>query len=416
MSNDSLPISPALDFPALQLSADDLLPTDILMLLAYRNLPDNLAQPLAGGLRIFPHLTGRIDGSIERSIEGHGFPSIVPNSSGSVSLEMETSEEALAARDFPRLSLNEHLARFAPAVEEGKLIALRRVNFHRTGVSALCLRVSHMALDGTGLGLFLAHATAAARGVTAPPVTHVRSSLLGGGGGLPSGGGHVPEAHVECPLARAPWIERPDRLAATPPRWITMPLDAVTDSFGGGADPSRARNRFAAWLCTEISRIAPHFRRLAIWCNSRGRGGAPPTFTGNAGCYLHRDITGDEAELAKEIQRIASREGLARARQTHQEIIRLRESGREVWWDGPHEDLLQLNLLSPPVAVADFGSGRPIFALLLSRNSSGLRIFPSVCGTRLIVEATLAEEVTAALVNACAKRGLTPHSWGGGDR
>lgn len=393
------------------LSADDLLPADILMLLVYRKVPVgvDVAGALAAGIRCFPHLTGQIAGRIgeERSL------SIVPAPAGAVEMEMVTSADALEPQDLQRFSLDEHFSRFAPSPGAGALLAVRRVDFPRTGLSALCLRVSHMVVDGTGLGLFLAHATAAARGIAAPPVVHDRASLLNPGPA--AGAGQVPEGHIECPLARAPGFARPDALAAGCPWWFTVPLAAVSNAFGGGADVSRLRNRFAAWLCGEIGRLDSGIRRLAIWCNARGRGGVPPTFTGNAGCYLHRNLTGDDAALASEIQGIASREGLVRARQVHQEIIRLRAAGRDVWWDGPHDDLLQLNLLSPPVAVADFGGGRPVFALLLSRNSSGLRIFPTVCGTRLLVEATLPEGMAAALAEACAKRRLAPQRWGGGD-
>jgi hypothetical protein len=403
-----IPVCPALEFPPVALSADDLLPADIVMLLVYRKPPDQAAQALAAGLRVFPHLTGRLDGWQP----GAGLPAIVADPDGRVAMAREASTDALEPGDFQQFSLDEHLVRFAPAARDGGLFAARQVDFPRSGLSALCLRVSHMLVDGTGLGLFLAHATAAKRGVAAPPVVHERSALLNPG--TPQGEGRVPEGHVECPLTSAPGLVRPDVLAAGHPYWFAVPMAAVGDAFGGRADPSRIRNRFAGWLCGEIARIHPGVRRCAIWCNSRGRGGAPLTFTGNAGCYLHLEIGGDDAGIAREIQRIASREGLARARQVHQEILRLRASGREVWWDGPHDDLLQLNLLSPPVAVADFGSGRPVFALLLSRNSSGLRIFPTTCGSRFVVEATLPQGMAAALAAACAKRGLAPEVWGGG--
>jgi hypothetical protein len=125
-------------------------------------------------------------------------------------------------------------------------------------------------------------------------------------------------------------------------------------------------------------------------------------------------VTGDDAALAAGIQSLATRAELARARRMHQEILCLRAAGRDVWWDGPRADVLELNLLAPPVEVADFGGGRPAFALLLSRNSNGLRVFPGVCGRRFVVEATLPPGVAAALVEACAKRGLAPEVWGGG--
>lgn len=391
MQCETLPLCPAADFPAVALSADDFLPADILLLLVYRHLPENINDALAAGLRAFPHLTGRID---------VWPPRIIPASDGTPHIERAMSAESLKPTDFRCLGLGELLTRFAPAERDNCLFAARRVDFPRTGVSALCLRVSHMAVDGHGLGLFLAHTTASARGVAPPPVTHDRSSVLNPDEQPCE---KIPDAHVERPLAQAPGLVNPDVLAASDPLWFAVP----TEIAGG-------RNSFAAWLCVEAARIHPVFRRLAIWCNTRGRGGAPPAYTGNAGCYLHLDIPEDDAPLASGIRTLASRGGLARARHVHQQIVRLRSVGREVWWNGPHDDVLQLNLLSPPVAVADFGTGPPACAHLLSRNSSGLRIFPDVCGTQTIVEATLPPGVGAALFEACARRGLSPEKWGGG--
>jgi len=380
-----IPVVSALDFPQVDLSGDDMLPADIVMLLVYRGLPENIAGALARGLRVFPHLTGRVEGWP---------PRIVPDPAGEVGMETAECGERLEAGDFHGLPLAEMLARFAPVGRAGGLFAVRRVDFPHTGVSALCLRASHMAVDGTGLGLLLAHATAAARGVAAPPVVHDRAAMRVTRG-LPDA---VPPGYVESPMAEA----RLDAMAAADPLWFAVPMKLAGN-----------RNAFAAGLCAEAARIDPRIRRVAVWCNTRGRGGPPPTYTGNAGCYLHFNIGKDEAALAREIDGLASRAGLARARRMHQDVLGFWAAGREVRWNGPHDDLLQLNLLSPSAAVADFGGGRPEFALLLSRNASGLRVFPSVCGTRFVVEATLAPGVAHALAMACAERGMRPEIWGG---
>ena len=369
-------------FPAIHLSADDLLPTDIVMLLVYRTPAAGVAESLDAGLRVFPHLTGKLAG---------GPPRIVPAGDEAFAMETEESTEDPAVEDFERMADETMCARFVPAAREGGLFAVRRVDFPRTGLMALGLRVSHMAVDGTGLGWFLAHATAGARGVAAPPVVHDRAAMRVADGVC----GEIPEGHVARKPEGAPAVGRP--------LWFAVPMAAAGQ-----------RNAFAAWLCGEIARIDPMIRRVAVWCNTRGRGGPPPTYTGNAGCYRHVDIAGDDAELALGIHALATRSGLARARRMHQEILRLRAAGREVWWDGPRADVLELNLLAPPVEVADFGSGSPAFALLLSRNSNGLRVFPGVCGRRFVVEATLPPGMAAALVEACAKRGLAPEVWGGG--
>lgn len=386
-----IPVCPALEFPPVALSADDLLPADIVMLLVYRDLTADVAHALGAGLRAFPHLTGRVDGWP---------PRIIPDPGSPVVMETTASGDAFEPEDFQRIAPGRLLARFAPVAREGGLFAVRRVDFPRTGISTLCLRVSHIAVDGHGLGLFLAHASAAARSVAPPPLVHERSRLLHGDT-PPSVA--VPEAHIEWAIKGAPGTLSPDVLAQGEPVWFAVPMEAA-----GG------RHAFAAWLCAETARLQPSLRRVAIWCNTRGRGAAPSTYTGNAGCYLHMDLSGDVAALAQEIRVLASRRGLERARRVHQAILRLRAAGRDIRWDGPHDDLLQLNLLSPPVEVADFGGGRPCFGLLLSRNSSGLRVFPSACVTRLVVEATLPPDVGAGLAEACARRGMAPEIWGGG--
>jgi hypothetical protein len=124
------------------------------------------------------------------------------------------------------------------------------------------------------------------------------------------------------------------------------------------------------------------------------------------------EIAADDARLAENIRWLGTREGLAAIRKTYQTITAQREAGREIWWDGPHDDLLQLNLLTPPRKVADFGGGPPLLTLLLTRNSSGLRITPTVCGGFILVEATLPEGVADELVVRCRKRCLAPMLWG----
>ena len=384
MFHELNPLCPALEFPEVGLSVDDMLPTDIALLLVYRRPVSDLSASLAAGLRAFPHLTGKAVDSP---------PRLVHDTEGEVVMEFEESAERQAVDDFERMPYEEMMARFAPRGRMDGMFAVRRVDFPSTGLMAICLRVSHMAVDGTGLGLFLAHATAAARGVAAPPVVHDRSWLLSGarcGGGMPDG--YTERRRMDAP-------------GAGKPVWLAVPIDAAG-----------SRHDFAAWLCGETARIVPGIGRVAVWCNTRGRGGPPPNYTGNAGCYQHVDVTGKDRELTCRIEALATRAGLTRARRMHQEILCMRATGREVWWDGPRGDVLELNLLSPPAAVADFGGGYPAFALLLSRNSSGLRVFPGVCGKRYVVEATLAPGVAEALVEACGKRGLAPDVWGGGGR
>ena len=399
MNGEPVPVSPSLDFAPLALSADDDLPADIVLLLVYHRLPPDVAEGLAAGLRIFPHLTGRI-------VEGDP-PVLVPDPARVIRLETAASDEAMLPEDFSKLPFDELSARFAPNGRDGSLFSAKRVDFPRTGTATLCLRISHRVVDGTGLGLFLAHATAASRGGAAPPVIHDRAALA-----PPSAPPHgVPAGYLECPDGLAP---APDVLAAGTPLWFAVRVTGAANMPGAEGGISSMRNHLAAWLCCETARIHPAFRQVAVWCGTRGNGGAPHTYTGNAGCYLHLDISGDDALLARSIQSLASRSGLARARETHRDVLGLLAAGRAVRWCGPRDDLLQLNLLSPPVEVADFGAGRPAFALLLARNSSGLRISPGVCGTRFLIEATLPPGVAAALAKAGAERGLDIDVWGGG--
>jgi len=110
MCCEVVPLCPALEFPALVLSADDMLPTDIVMLLVYRRPVDDPAAALAAGLRVFPHLTGKtVDGP----------PRIVPDVNGAVVMEMVASDEKLGVEDFERMPSEEMIDRFAPTGRAG---------------------------------------------------------------------------------------------------------------------------------------------------------------------------------------------------------------------------------------------------------------------------------------------------------
>ena len=74
--------------------------------------------------------------------------------------------------------------------------------------------------------------------------------------------------------------------------------------------------------------------------------------------------------------------------------------------------MLELNLVSPPASSADFGTGAPHLALLLERNSTGIRILPTAGGRGHLVEATLESGMACGLYERAMSLGLAPKIWG----
>ena len=395
----------SMDFDRLPLVEDDLLPREIVLLLAYSSLPPikSMALALRKGLERFPHLTGRIVND-----PAEGLPVIVPSIGKAVTLEYANSAMKLGLADLEGFSAKQHREHFVPGAadfSEGPLLAMRQVEFNNTGMGVLCLRVSHMAVDGAGLAMFLWESARQLKCGEALTPRHDRGWQRG-------------EDDVDNwppPLAVPPGYREGVARAFEGSNnvqtlWFSVEAEDVRRLL---ADHQGDTQRcLAAWVCAELAQMDGRLKRVAVWCNTRGRGGVPREFTGNAGCYEHLPLEGSRQALERELGLLASRSGLQAVRKRHSDILALRREGREVWWDGPKDEVLELNLVSPPASSADFGTGAPHLALLLERNSTGIRILPTAGGRGHLVEATLESGMACGLYERAMSLGLAPKIWG----
>jgi hypothetical protein len=369
------------DFAPLDLSADDRLPADIELVMGYRGgiSPEIFAAALERGLRAFPHLTGKLEGM-----------RIVPSGSG-FALETADAAGTMDFRSLEEMPLAGQSEAFIPEGRAGSLFAARLTRFR--DLSVLGMRVSHAAVDGTGLALFIMHCTAESRGVAPPPVFHGRR--YGFGSNL-DGTDEAPHGYREAGGA----LEA-DLPAGASPTLFAIPTENVRHHFQS-TSPLDARLRLAAWLCAALE---SHFTEVALWCDPRGLNGIPATYTGNLGCYLHFPNSYD---LTKQLKATATRAGFRRIADSHRHIKLAESRGRPLVWAG---GALQLNLVPHAVAGTDFGAGLPGYAALLSRNSSGLRISLAPDASRFLIEVCLPDGLGDVLLEKSDEAGLVPSSW-----
>lgn len=375
-----MPLPATTDFAPLDLSVDDRLPTDIELVMGYVGgiTPEVCAAALQRGLRAFPHLTGKVEGM-----------RIVPSEDG-FALETVDMPEALRIRDLEEIPLAEQSAVFIPEGRADSLFAARLARFPGTDLTVLGMRVSHAAVDGTGLALFIMHGTAALRGVGMPPLFHERRHGFGGdleGADEPPCGYHESGSAMEDVISD--------------PTLFVIPAENVRRYFEA-TSLLDARLRLGAWLCGALE---PHFSEVALWCDPRGLNGIPSTYTGNLGCYLHFP---NHADLTNQLKATATREGFRRIADTHRRIKLAESRGRPLVWEG---GALQLNLVPYVVEGTDFGTGLPGYAILLSRNSSGLRISLTPDTSRFLIEACLPDRLGDELLEKCRAAGLEPSPW-----
>ncbi len=377
-----MPYNATTDFAPLDLSVDDLLPADIELVMGYRGriTEEACAAALERGLRAFPHLSGKLEGM-----------RIVP-SEGKFALETLDLPGVMRFRDLEEMPLAEHSAAFIPEGRADALFAARLTRFPETDLSVLGMRVSHAAVDGTGLALFIMHCTAASRGVAAPPLFHGRNH---GFGASLDGPDEAPHGY-----RNAEATPQEDVLAT--PTLFSIPSENVRRHFQS-ASPLDARLKLGAWLCTALE---SRFNEVALWCDPRGLNGIPATYTGNLGCYLHFPNRTDD--LTKQLKATATRAGFQRIADTHRRIKLAESQNRPLVWEG---GALQLNLVPHAVAGTDFGGGLPGYAILLSRNSSGLRISLTPDASRFLIEACLPDGLGEILLEKCHAAGLEPSPW-----
>lgn len=379
-----MPRSATTDFEPLDLSVDDRLPADIELVIGYRGeiAADDFAAEVERGLRAFPHLTGRLDGM-----------RIVP-SGRNFALETVELQGAIGFRDLEEMPLAEQSAAFIPEGRADSLFAARLARFPEADLSVIGMRVSHAAVDGTGLALFINECTAARRGVATPPLFHERRH----GFGENIDGEHTPPQGYRA----ADVADGLESLADISPTLFAIPSENVRKHFHA-VTLLDARLKLAAWLCAALE---PQFPKVALWCDPRGLNGIPATYTGNLGCYLHFENRAET--LTQQLKATATRAGFQRIAETHRRIKLAESRGRPLAWKGV---ALQLNLVPHAVAGTDFGIGLPGYAILLSRNSSGLRISLTPDTSRFLIEACLPHGLGNFLLENCAATGLDPSPW-----
>lgn len=379
-----MPRSSTADFAPLDLSVDDRLPADIELVMGYRDgiAPEHCAAALERGLRAFPHLLGKLDGM-----------RIVPSES-LFALETLDLPGAMDIRDLEEMPLAIQSATFIPGGRADSLFAARWTRYPETNLSVLGMRVSHAAVDGTGLALFINECTAASRRVTTPPLFHERRH---GFGTNLDGEDEAPHGYSDAGDAT-----EVDLLARSSPTLFSIPSENVRKHFQS-TTLLDARLRLGAWLCAALE---SRFPECALWCDPRGLKGIPATYTGNLGCYLHFKNRADI--LTQQLKATATRAGFQCIADTHRRIKLAEARGRPLVWQS---GALQLNLVPHAVAGTDFGSGLPQYAILLSRNSSGLRISLTPDATRFLIEACLPDGLGDLLLEKSEVAGLGPSPW-----
>jgi hypothetical protein len=379
-----MPRTATTDFDPLGLSVDDLLPADIELVMGYRGgiEAELCAAALERGLRAFPHLRGKLEGM-----------RIVPSEDRFV-LETLDLPGAMGIRDLEEMPLAGQSAAYIPNGRAEALFAARLTRFPETNLSVLGMRVSHAAVDGTGLALFIHHCTAEPRGVGTPPLFHERR--YGFGADL-DGADEAPHGY-----GASGGMTQEDSLAGSAPILFAVPADNVRLRFQA-TSLLDLRLKLGAWLCAALE---SRFPEVALWCDPRGLNGIPATYTGNVGCYLH--FTNRADDLTKQLKATATRAGFQRIADTHRRLKLAEMRGRPLSWIG---GALQLNLVPYAVAGTDFGTGLPGYAILLSRNSSGLRISLTPDASRFLIEACLPDGLGEVLLGKCHEEGLEPTPW-----
>ena len=396
-------------FLPIRLATDDFVPTNMVLIVVYpyEIEPMMLSLALQQGLKAFPHLCGAITGDpFQFDLR------INPRDEG-IYLEVWESESELQVADIEAMSMDEHFDHFAPthtgnylksALEESSpLFQVRLTSFKRAGISVLGLVASHMAIDGTGLALFLRHCIADFLVSQPPQVFHDRNLLHAGDNNPASTLPYRYEELTDDPLALLHQWEIATRC---PPGIFTVSVERACQYLGVSSIKA-ARFALTALLCSELAKHHSQFSEIALWCDPRGTLGIPKTYTGNVGCYIHLPLqAGGVPELAGQLQSMATREGFLRIANTYQALKYAELAGQTVIWDGLDPAVLPVNLVPYVKSRIDFGGGLPCYGQMLTRNSHGLRLWVTPDGQQFVVETCLPSPLPRALIESCLDQNL----------
>jgi hypothetical protein len=395
------------DFSPLRLCEDDRLPADIELVMGYDEMlsPDDVAEAWRIGLTHFPQLTG-----VLRSESSFSHEWIAPVQ-GAVCWEVAESEAIDSVDDWKYMPLSkqsrEWIPTALPSEEAGSLWQARLTLMPRVGSCVIGMRVSHAVVDGAGLAWFIHQCTAARRGVDAGTMVHERPVFSDKNDEPLS----EPPAGYGWAKAQQESVWHNDSLARGNPLIMAISVADVMLHFAANSVLD-ARLRLAAWLCSLVKKIQPHTEEVALWCDARGTNQLPVNYTGNAGCFLHVPLQDEEPEhLTRELRSVATRSGLARIADTYRRLKEAESVGRKYRWLGIDRCALQLNLVPHVVTGTDFGIGLPRYAMLLSRNSSGIRIAFTPDAAHLMVELSLSTATNQFLLEKMHASALAVEIW-----
>jgi hypothetical protein len=175
---------------------------------------------------------------------------------------------------------------------------------------------------------------------------------------------------------------------------------------------TNARFYLTAFLCQTLTKLQQKNLTIGLWCNTRGISHVPRNYSGNTGCYIHLPI--DPEDLQKNYQLLKStitRKGFSHIIDSYSQLKAAESEGRYIFWNGSEESLLSVNLVPHIPSAGDFGKGCAIYAQLLTRNVSGLRLYCSPNGKNFIVEACMPSQFGQGLMNSCESLGLSVQKW-----
>lgn len=402
-----------LSFQPLPLSVDDLLPVSVVLLLGYnyRIDPKALTKALECTLSFFPHLSARIHLAFE-PLKMSLVPSDrkiqlewVKNSQGSLET-LESMEQGFLTEHYaPSAAFN---AQNMLQIFDLPLLQLRISWLSSSNASVLGLMVSHIALDGIGMMYFIKHLSAALQGTNLPIVVHDRKLTFP----------EILPNQCELPLYYRELVDLPLALAKahSEQKKYQVTIFSITleslEKIVGKKSLTNARFYFTALLCQALAKIQKKPLTIALWCNVRGLGHVPRNYTGNTGCYIYLPLEENKLEKCYQLlKNTITRQGFAKIQQAYNQLKSIEAEGRIIYWNGSEQDILSVNLVPHLPNALDLGSGSPVYAQILTRNTVGLRIYSSPDGRRFTVEACLLDQLGDKLLQSCVDMGLFVKKW-----
>ena len=405
-------------FEPLTLSVDDLLPVRMRFVIGYNYQVDisQLQAAIRDTLKVFPHLTGKLDLNLNK------FSARVVPCEREIPLSMSSSISwsLHQLNRYPKKKLDKL---FLPLNQAMSLLEALNLPFIEFKVSynksemVIGLVISHMVLDGSGVGLFMTTLSSMLN-PTASNSVKINSELIHDRRiCYPLSPSHFSREKLPCNYrvvddlinVYSQYLESSDDKSEEAQVGVfsfSIHQIAKTRSFESLSD-------LRLFLLSEISEIIrnvdPSIDTLSIWCSTRGITHVPRLYTGNTGCYV--DYSFQAGGAYKQLKSLVSKKGIRQIRETYHEIKSAEMHGKIVAWDNAHGNKLSINIVPRLAAVADLGEGDPLFAEILTRNVNGIRMFHSQDGRQIIVELSLAAAIISAVEGGLANKMIEYDKW-----